>query len=344
MAQKISKYSRLTLPERKLIEQHNKLGKSITYIAKALKRSKSTISNELRRGGRAALNYRHAWAHRNALGNRMRNRKKRKIHNALEAVILYHLFEYRSSPRQICGYLKRCYPMLSELHVCHETIYRYIYRSSFKKEIIKHLRRKGRRKTPNKQGFRGGIKNKVSIHKRPDYVIDREELGHWEGDLIIGKGQKSAMGTLVERSSRYVILVPVQNRSPKTITEEFSKVFKALPPHLRRSLTYDQGMEMADHEKLTKETGVKVYFADPGCPYQRGSNENTNGLLREYFPKKTDLTKYLPKEITDAQNAINSRPRVVLNFTPSKEIFFSAMEKPDGKLSQLIKAPSIFQG
>ena len=182
--------------------------------------------------------------------------------------------------------------------------------------------RKLRNDRSNVHFRRGGIPNAVSISERPKEVESRGFPGHWEGDLIIGKNHKSALGTLVERTTRYVILVPIPGKKDaKSVRKSFSEVLQSIDPSVRLSITYDRGLEMAEHKILTEVTGVKVYFADPSSPWQRGTNENTNGLIRQYFPKKTYFTKVTVEEIKFAQNQLNERPRKVLNWDCPKNAF-----------------------
>lgn len=328
-------YSRLSLDERRLIEQHNNANKSVTWIAKALGRSKSTISEELRRGGRDPKEYMYRRAQSHANLCKQRNKRKAKIQGKLESIIFYYLFEWHCSPQQISGRLKRELPCMEEFHVSHETIYRYIYRSPLKNKITSCLRRKRKKRRRKQRIARGGIRNKVSIHDRPD-ISDRQEFGHWEGDLIIGKDQKSAMGTLIERSSRYTIIVPLQARDSRSVVNAFSKALHKIPKHLRKSLTYDQGSEMAEHERLSKYLDMPIYFADPGKPQQRGCNENANGLIREYFPKRAELDNYSFEEISRLQQILNFRPKAVLQYATPREVFNLAAKDPELRLRNAI--------
>lgn len=183
-------------------------------------------------------------------------------------------------------------------------------------------KRRLRKDRSNIHSRRGGIQDAVPISERPKEVESREVPGHWEGDLIIGKNHKSALGTLVERTTRYVILVPIPGKKDaKSVREVFSEVFNQMDLSVRLSMTYDRGLEMAEHKILTEETGVKVYFADQSSPWQRGTNENTNGLIRQYFPKKTDFSKVALEEIKFAQNQLNERARKVLDWETLKKEF-----------------------
>jgi len=330
------KYSRLSLSERQLIEQHLREGKSQSWIAKALGRHKATISREMRKGSYSRASYRALKAQKLANTLKTRNRRARKIQGALEAAILSYLFDLQCSPFQIQGRLKREYPSIEELHVSHETIYKYIYESPLRQRITSCLRRGRKRRRHKRAPSRGGIRNKVSISQRPD-LSNREELGHWEGDLIVGKENQSAMATLVERSSRYTIILPLEAKNSPSVVDAMVTALKQLPRHLRKSLTYDQGSEMAEHERLSKEVNMPVYFADPGKPQQRGTNENTNGLIRQYFPKKTDLRTYSDAEISEVQRKLNARPKGVLKFATPSEVFGQAQANSDLKLSEILQ-------
>jgi IS30 family transposase len=173
-------------------------------------------------------------------------------------------------------------------------------------------------------------------------VYNREEFGHWEGDLIIGKGQQSAMATLVERSSRYLILIPLAARNSKTVVNAFIEAFSNLPSYMRKSLTYDQGSEMAEHERLRDEIGIDVYFADAGQPQQRGTNENTNGLIREFFPKGIDLNQFNIEDTQEVQEILNQRPKKVLKYATAKEAFSWATANPKAELSEFKRQNNIF--
>ena len=232
----------------------------------------------------------------------------------------------RNSPEQISEAFKKESPDDPKKWISHESIYKYIYafpRGELRKLFTGFLRsqRKLRKDRSNIHSRRGGIQDATPISERPKEVEDRQVPGHWEGDLIIGKNHKSALGTLVERTTRYVILVPIPGKKDaKSVREAFSEVLHEIDPSIRLSMTYDRGLEMAEHKILTEETGVKVYFADPSSPWQKGTNENTNGLIRQYFPKKTDFTKVTLEKIKFAQNQLNERPRKVLDWeTPKKE-------------------------
>jgi transposase, IS30 family len=250
-------------------------------------------------------------------------RKKQKIprrwkkldHQPLQQIV-YHKLSLRWSPEQIARYLKEKYAGVPRMQASHETIYTYIYilpRGELRKELISYLRqgRRGRQRRKRDTDERGRIPIMVSIHERPEEVADRTVPGHWESDLIIGKAHASAIGTLVERTTRTTILVPLKAKDAKTVRKSFARVVKRLPKEVFRSLTHDRGSEMYEHELFTKDTNVQVYFADPQSPWQRGTNENTNGLIRDFFPKGTDFSLVTAREIKRVQRLLNERPRKV---------------------------------
>jgi len=231
--------------------------------------------------------------------------------------------------------MEMAYPSDTSMRISHEAIYQYIYvlpRGSLKKELISCLRqeRKYRRKKGGRKGnpeeMRGKIADMLSIDERPKEVEDRIVPGHWEGDLIMGKYKRTALGTLVERTTRYTILVPLgRNKRATDVRKAYAKAMKTIPKELAKTLTYDQGKEMSEHQKFTIDTGIQVYFAHPGSPWERGTNENTNGLIRQYFPKGTEFDKISTREIKRVQRQLNDRPRAALGFY-----------KPDEKFNELV--------
>jgi len=231
------------------------------------------------------------------------------------------------SPEQIAGWLKRKYPGEEYNQVSHETIYRSLFiqtRGVLKKELLQHLRTKRMMRFPKKSSLKnhglGKIANAVSIHERPASVEDRAVPGHWEGDLIEGS-KNSFIATLVERNSRYVMLVKVKNKCTESVVSALIKQAKKLPSELYKSLTWDRGVEMSDHQKFTMATDIKVYFCDPRSPWQRGSNENTNRLLRQYFPKRTDLSQHSQAKLNAVARQMNERPRKTLDYETPAERF-----------------------
>ena len=230
------------------------------------------------------------------------------------------------SPEQIAGRLSTMHPEDPSQRVSHETIYAALYalpRGELRKALIGQLRQGHQRRRPRSQGQdrRGGLVNMTSIHERPEDVLGREVPGHWEGDLIKGAGNRSAVGTLVERKSRYVVLARMRGTGADAALEAFTSRFRHIPAGLRKTLTYDQGKEMARHEELARRVRIRVFFADPRSPWQRPSNENANGLIREYLPKGIDLSGVTQTELNHIARRLNNRPRKCLDFATPAEIF-----------------------
>ena len=235
----------------------------------------------------------------------------------------------RWSPEQIAVKLKREYPHDTSMHISHEAIYQYVYvlpRGGLKRSLIEGLRqerawRRKKYKGRSNEEKRGKIADMLSIEERPLEVASRTVPGHWEGDLIMGKYKRSALGTLVERTTRYTMLVPLKAKDAETVRKEYARALRALPHDLAKTLTYDQGKEMSEHKQFTIDTGITVYFAHPGSPWERGTNENTNGLIRQFFPKGTEFDKTSLREIRHAQDLLNDRPRKVLDYEKPFEAF-----------------------
>jgi IS30 family transposase len=244
------------------------------------------------------------------------------------------------SPEQIAGILAKAFPDAASYRVSHETIYSAVYlvpRGALRTELIACLRQGRSTRKPRTRGTdrRGQIPNMQSIHVRPPDVADRLIPGHWEGDLIKGAGNRSSVGTLVERTSGFVVLAKMSSASAADALESFGKALKAIPEVLRKTLTYDQGKEMSYHDALTLRTGVQVYFADPHSPWQRGSNENTNGLLRQYLPKGTDLSVHSQAELNQIALSLNTRPRKRHDFRTPLQVYnehLQLAEASDGKV------------
>ena len=312
-------YTRLTIEEREKIHLQINEGKSNRDIANSLGRSHSTICREVHRFP-TRFEYSPSKAHQ--LATKAILKKGRKSIMETRPELLSDVFQKLLedySPEQISKKFKIENADEPLRWISHETIYKYIYatpKGELKKLMIAHLRSKRKLRKDRSQAHhrRGGIPDATPISERPKEVDSRLVPGHWEGDLIIGKNHKSALGTLVERTTRLTILVPVKGKDAKTVREAFAEVFSEIDPEMKKSMTYDRGVEMAEHRVLTEQTGVKVYFADPSSPWQRGTNENTNGLIRQYFPKGTDFSKVSLKEIKFAQDRLNNRPRKVLNW------------------------------
>jgi IS30 family transposase len=315
----------LTLPEREEISRGLAAGTSVRAIAARLDRAPSTVSREVQRnGGRAA--YRASAADACAWERAHRPKACRlATHPALRSIVAQKL-ALEWSPEQISGWLKRTYPCKEGLQVSHETIYRSLFvqtRGALKKELIAHLRTGRNIRSPKggtaKVGL-GSIVDAVSIRERPAEADDRAVPGHWEGDLLCGS-KNSYIATLVERQTRFAMLIKLHRRDTATVVSAVSKQIRKLPRELRRSLTWDRGKEMADHKKFTVATDVQVYFCDPRSPWQRGSNENTNGLLRQYFPHGTDLSAYSQAQLNRVALRLNQRPRKTMGFeTPADRL------------------------
>jgi len=316
----------LTLAEREEISRGIAAGCSIRAIARSLDREPSTVSREIRRNG-GSKRYRAALAEARAWKQALRPKACKLVLNEPLRDRVTEKLELEWSPEQIAGWLKRTYPENELYHVSHETIYRSLFvqaRGALKKELLQSLRsqrtiRRSRYKFENNKQH-GRIKEAVSISERPASVEDRAVPGHWEGDLIAGSNN-SYIATLVERHSRYVMLAKVANKDTKSVINALIKQAHKLPKELYQSLTWDRGSEMADHKRFTLATDIDVYFCDPKSPWQRGSNENTNRLLRQYYPKGTDLAVHSQSELNRIARRLNERPRKTLEFETPAERF-----------------------
>jgi IS30 family transposase len=322
---------RLSLAEREEISRGLAAGDSLRQIAAGLERAASTVSREVsanggRRGYRALSADKAAW-------QRARRPKEAKLARCRRlAGMVESKLAKRWSPEEISGWLARTYPNRPELQVSHETIYQSLYvqgRGALRHELHVCLR-SGRAMRRSKKWVKSGhgmgkIKNMVMISERPAEIEDRAVPGHWEGDLIFGKGL-SSVGTLVERQTRYLILLRLpRGHTAESVRDAMTKRIVTLPAQLRRSITWDQGPEMAEHVRFTIDTGVAVFFCDPKSPWQRGTNENTNGLVRQYLPKKTDLSGYTQRQLDAIARSLNTRPRKTLGFMTPSEAFANAV-------------------
>ncbi|WP_153940740.1 IS30-like element ISCARN114 family transposase [Acidithiobacillus thiooxidans] len=318
------KYRQLLPDQRNQIQRGLNQGLSIRGIARQLGRSPSTISREIQRG-RVEETYDAVCAREEAQRRRRKGVRKLTEGSPLTLAVTHAILQRKWSPEQIAGRLRMDYPEDKQWHVSHETIYQFIYAHSageLRKALIAGLRRGHSKRKPRTRGKdrRGGITNMRSIRERPEEAQAREVPGHWEGDLIKGAFNASAIGTLVDRSSRFVILARVEDATAEAILESFTRRLRTLPKSFRQTLTYDQGREMARHQELERNTGICVYFADPHSPWQRPTNENTNGLLRQYFPKGTDLSEYSQRRLTQVAEELNNRPRKSLGFRTPAEV------------------------
>lgn len=324
----MSNYKRLSFEEREEISRLLESGQSLRTIAKVLLRNPSTISREVNRLPNDNKFYRALEGQKQSI-RRSRSRRlgKRKlfVNLILQKVIREKLMLYWS-PDQIAKYLKITY-QCTTMHISAESIYTYIYvlpRGELRAELSNQLRDKHKKRRVRGRSAVGQTSNlgeMLSIEERPASVADRTIPGHWEGDIIIGDAKKqTALGTLVERTTRTVILIPLKNKKAEEVRKAFAKEVKKLPEQLRLSLTYDQGREMAQHKLFTKETKMKVYFAHPASPWERGTNENTNRLIRDFFPKGTDFTKVTRNKIKWVQDCLNERPRKTLGYRTPFEV------------------------
>jgi len=316
----------LTLAEREEISRGIAAGRSLRSIALRLGRSPSTISRELNRNG--GLGSYRAYAADQAAWDRSRRPKRCKLAlNRPLATAVARLLRQRWSPWQIAGRLKRSYPHDESRRVSHETIYKTLFiqaRGALKKELVAYLRRsRGMRRSRHhtqKHGTQGQITDAVSIRERPAEAEDRAVPGHWEGDLLMGSSN-SQIATLVERHTRYCMLVRIDSKDTETVVDALIKQAHKLPRELYKSLTWDRGKELADHKRFTLDTDIKVYFCDPQSPWQRGSNEQINGLLRQYFPKGMDLSGIHQNKLNAVARQLNERPRQTLDFeTPAERL------------------------
>jgi transposase, IS30 family len=315
----MAQYRRLSLIEREELNRMLAAGSSLRAIGQALSRAPSTVSRELVRQHASPVTYRAVPAHQRAQRWAHHPRKPRKlaVQPRLRTAV-FTLLAQRWSPEQIARGLPQRYPHEPTMRISHEAIYTYLYvlpRGAFKRELVRYLRRRHRFRRPRKVRLSSRpIQDLISIDERPAEVADRTVPGHWEGDLLVGHANASALGTLVERTTRFTVLVPLKAKDAATVRQAFARELRTLPTQLRRSLTYDQGPEMREHRLFTKQTKMRVYFAHPHSPWERGTNENTNGLLRQFFPKGTRFTQLSRAEIKRVQAMFNDRPRKILNW------------------------------
>ncbi len=326
---------RLSASEREEISRGLTAGHSLRRIAGRLRRAPSTISREVAWNG-TRRTYR-AWRAEDGATQRARRPKAEKlaVNLRLCRAVERGLRAYWS-PQQIAAQLISDYPDDLEMRVSHETIYKSLFiqgRGALRKELAACLRTGRAQRRPRmraKESGSGRLRNMVLISDRPPEVEDRAVPGHWEGDLIIGKGGRSAIGTLVERSSRYVLLFRLPHgRAANDVRVALTRQIRKLPAQLRRTLTWDQGKEMADHPRFSIDTNMDVYFCDPHSPWQRGSNENTNGLLRQYFPNNTDLSVHSTAHLNAVARSLNNRPRQTLNWMKPSQVFSRAVASID---------------
>lgn len=301
---------------------------SFQQVAKTLGRHASTISREIAAGSCNKYTYRALRAQARAVRNSRKRKAGKYIMDQNQRLKRYVYRELRLkwSPVQIAQSLEKVYPTDTTMRISPEAIYTYLYvlpRGALKKELLSCLRQNRKHRHKQRRGVEAKrkLEDMLSIEERPKAVEDRIIPGHWEGDLIVGKNNRSALGTLVERTTRATILIPVKSKGAFEVAKAFAKEVKKLPQQMKLTMTYDQGREMAEHKLFTKITGVKVYFAHPRSPWERGTNENTNGLIRQFFPKGTDFHKVSRYEVKKAQHLLNGRPRKTLDFCTPYEVF-----------------------
>ena len=328
-------YSQLGYEERQTISIGQEQGLSIRAIARILKRSPSTISREItRNGGGGAYSCRFAQQRHIRKRRHSRPPPKLVVDNPLFKSV-QTLLQQRWSPQQIAGHLAKLHRQEAAKRVSHETIYNVIYaqpRGELRRELIACLRLTRAKRWPRSRGEdrRGQMADLLSIHVRPPEIEDRQFPGHWEGDLIKGAGNQSAVGTLVERNTRLLMLVKLPHPNPATaahVLQAFTDKLNQIAQPMRKTLTYDRGREMAHHVQLTANTGVAVYFCDPHSPWQRGTNENTNGLVRQYLPKGTDLSGYTQEQLDAIADEMNGRPRKTLVWATPLEVYMQWLER-----------------
>lgn len=322
-------YIHLSEEEREEFSRGLAAGETLRGIAQRLGRHPGTLSREFRRNGTGFLSgYRAHAAHRRA---QRRARRPRRTRILFSDPVLWEMIvdglRKEWSPEEISLRLRREYPQEMTKRVSPETIYATLYvlpRGTLRQELLSHLRRRHRKR--RKRGKllhdrRGQIPHMVSIHERPAEVEDRTIPGHWEGDLLIGRYAQSVLGVLVERTTRLTLLAKPRSREATDVRAAFVQVFRKVPSGLRKTLTYDRGKEMVEHERLASEAGLRVFFCDPQAPYQRGTGENTNGLLRQYFPKGTDFSTVTARNLRFVMDRLNTRPRKTLDFQTPSEVW-----------------------
>jgi IS30 family transposase len=324
-----NKYKRLTMAEREEICKGIWAREKLSKIAKRINRHPSTVSREIKSQVK-----RKKWCYSAIKGQKkaevnkkIKGQKKKILHNEQLKNYVHEKLRIEWSPEEIAKRIKLDYSNDITMRISHETIYQYLYclpKGELKKELMKGLRQERKWRLSRKAIHyrRQRIPDIISISERPEEVKDRIVPGHWEGDLVMGKKNQSAMGTLVERTTRLTLLVPLKDKDALSVRKAFAMAFKKIPKQFVKTLTYDRGSEMSEHKLFTSETKIQIYFADPRSPWQRGTNENTNGLIRQYFPKGIDFNDVPVSAIREAERRLNSRPRKTLNFyTPSEKFY-----------------------
>ena len=319
-------YTHLSPEERATLSLGLAQGQSLRMIARVLGRAPSTLSRECTRNTTRGHPYRASTAQLQAVARACQPRRPRKLHTPWLWAYVQHHLKAGCSPEQIAGRLRRAYPDDMGKHLSTETIYAGLYvlpRGALRSELLAALRQARKARRPRARGAdrRGHIPNMMPIAERPAEVTGRQVPGHWEGDLLKGARNRSAIGTLVERTTRLVLLARMDGTDAWSAYQGFTKKLRQVPAVLRKTLTYDRGKEMAEHERLAQRLAIRVFFADPHAPWQRGSNENANGLLRQYLPKGTDLSRYTQRELNAIAHRLNTRPRKCLDFATPLEVY-----------------------
>jgi len=326
-------YTHLSAEDRETLSLGLAHGHSLRMMASVLGRAPSTVSRESARNTTRGRPYRACTAHTVATARARQPRRPRKLLDPwLWQYVKTHLAE-GCSPEQIAGRLQRAYPNDMQKQLSPETIYAALYvlpRGALRSELLAALRQARKARRPRARGTdrRGQIPNMTPLAARPAEVATRAVPGHWEGDLIKGARNGSAVGTLVERTSRLVLLARMEGTDAGCARPGFTKKLRHVPALLRKTLTYDRGKEMAEHERLAQRLAIRIFFADPYSPWQRGTNENTNGLLRQYLPKGTDLSEYTQRELNAIAHRLNTRPRKCLNFATPLEVYTQLRHHP----------------
>ena len=320
-------YTRLSLADREEISRGIHAAERFVAIARRISRHPSTISRQVWGTVAYSFCYRAERAHQEAVRRAARGRPKKLDTNGALRAYVYARLRLEWSPEEIAARLRLEYPREKAMRVSHETIYQHLYclpRGELKQELMRGLRQERKMRQPRAYAHyrRQKIRDIVSISERPAEAAGRTVPGHWEGDLVMGRQRESAIGTLVERTTRLTLLVPLAAKDAFAVRTAFARAFRRIPEKFKKSLTYDRGSEMSQHKLFTAATAIRVFFADPYSPWQRGTNENTNGLIRQYFPKGTDFREVPHTALSAAEQRLNSRPRKTLGFyTPSEKFY-----------------------
>jgi len=320
-------YKRLALAEREEISRGVWARETFSAIAGRISRPASTVTREVWRNTRRRRCYRAQKSQARAVEKSHRGRTQKLRTNERLKLYVYGKLKAEWSPEEIARRMRLEYPEDTSMRVSHETIYRHIYclpKGELKAELMRGLRRQRKLRQQRKyiHDRKQRILGAVSIDERPKEANSRAVPGHWEGDLLMGKERQSAIGTLVERTTRLTVLAPLQSKNAAGVRQALAREFRNIPKKFAKTLTYDRGSEMTEHTLFTKETKIKVYFADAHCPWQRGTNENTNGLIRQYFPKGTDFRMVRLSALLEVENRLNGRPRKVLGYDTPAEKFY----------------------